>query len=214
MGAPRQADQATKVTGAPSSAGHATQAPGAPWPGQATPPSSTPRHAEHATHATGTPRPDGQPTPPSGTPRPGRHAAPASTTPPPGGHPSPAAGTGGPSTPAAGMPRQAHGQATPATGTPLPGAGAKQATGSRRFAVVGTVFGALGIPFLGIALLADHEADNAALATFLVLATVLGLSLAVVSGTRHERGARGAIIVAAVGLLGALLYGLSAWAGV
>jgi hypothetical protein len=70
------------------------------------------------------------------------------------------------------------------------------------------VLGALGLPFLILGLAA---ATSPAIATSLLFVTVLGLSLTLVSATRREPGFRPAIVIAAAGLLGAVVYALGAF---
>jgi hypothetical protein len=225
--APDPADQRT--TTMPPARGDAGQyrisnprtAQGEP-PTERTGPGSRPRPAQ-PDQAAGPGRPAGPRTPPGGAPtppggqqagRPGDRPAAAGQrqTAPPGaqrtdttGRPAPPHGQ--PARPAG--PRTETGRtrvadAADTTGLPTP-------TPKRRFAPAGGLLGVVGIVFLVVGLGSDHEADSPAVATVLLFATVLGLSLAVVSATRHERGARMAIAVAAAGLLGAVGYALSSF---
>jgi len=77
----------------------------------------------------------------------------------------------------------------------------------------GLVLGALGIPFLVLALAARDTLANPALAVFVLVATILGLVLAVVGARRREPAYRPAVVVAAVGLLSAIAYAIAAWTG-
>ncbi len=192
----------------------ATQQPGPAAPGVGTPRPG--RHASPGGHA-------GAPQGAAGVP--GGHA-PSATAGPYGSAASPGAASGSPrGRPAAGgrpAPGAAPGRATPPAGMPVAGGPPTPASATTpaparapggRLARVGGVLGALGIPFLVVATFADHAADSPGLAAVLLFATGLGLSLSVVSATRRERGSRAAVVVAAVGLLGALVYGLSSWGG-
>jgi hypothetical protein len=119
---------------------------------------------------------------------------------------------------ATGWPDNSGGQAA-GTGSPaatgwwdnLAGPVTRPARGG--FARLGLVLGALGIPFLVLALAAGGSAAYPAVAAFVLLVTVVGVVLAVMGASRREPAFRLAVVVAAVGLVGAILYAIASWGG-
>lgn len=78
-------------------------------------------------------------------------------------------------------------------------------------AFAGGVLGGLGIPF-GILALTEHNRTATQVAlSLLLIASVLGLSLGLVAVNRGERRSQVAAAIAAAGLLGAVLFALSAF---
>jgi hypothetical protein len=69
------------------------------------------------------------------------------------------------------------------------------------------LLGALGIPFLVLALI--ERAGSAALAVFALVATVVGFVASLVAVRRREPAFRPAVVVAAAGLLGAVVYAVA-----
>jgi len=127
------------------------------------------------------------------------------------GHETPAAPP--PSTPRPSTPRPATTDwwSTPKSEAEEPEEAPDPPSNDGRLAFAGGVLGAMGVPF-GVAALAaqDHTATQVAL-SLLVIVSVLGLSLGLVSVNRGERRSGVAVAVAAVGLLGAVLFAFTSF---
>jgi predicted permease len=68
------------------------------------------------------------------------------------------------------------------------------------------VLGATGLPFLYFGLTMGSTGGQRAGVVILLIAVVLGVSLALVSVTRKEKHARAAVTIAVAGLLGVVLF--------
>lgn len=95
--------------------------------------------------------------------------------------------------------------AEPPTRTPTP-----PSVREDRLAFAGAVLGAMGIPFLFYAVVFDGGASALFIQTVLLIVASLGLSISVVSATRGEARSRLAVVIAAVGLVGVIVFAIAA----
>lgn len=94
------------------------------------------------------------------------------------------------------------------TATATAGGGAPTPTRVSRFALLGSLLGALGIPFLllgPLALLAPGPSAGPT-ATFLILLGILAVSMSVVAAARREPGGRTASLISVLGLVGVITF--------
>jgi hypothetical protein len=100
---------------------------------------------------------------------------------------------------------QSRPQPQPQPGPPPP-PGPRPSAKGRGLAFASAVLGATGLPFLYFGLTMGSTGGQRAGVVILLIAVVLGVSLAVVSVTRKEKHARAAVAIAVAGLVGVIVF--------
>lgn len=110
-----------------------------------------------------------------------------------------------PEAPTVGVPAPSAQPPTPQSPTPQSPSRPSPRSSSQRFAFIGAVLGAMGMPSLLLGMSGTPRSLNPGVVTLLLFLSALGLSMSVVAAKNREPRSRIAVVIGVVGLLSAIV---------